>query len=511
MIERLEQPVEQQERLTRIIGQRQQFSNNLDTGPEDPHSKTLAQARATIIAGRLTQSITRLLPRLGESYSRQLLRKERDLHQVKAAKDSPFSEADIFRFTNEIEEFRQRPAQDPLLARGIELFNRQREEAKQPVVQKPAEVEEIEKRGIRLTSNEKRVMGVFLSHVDEEHSIASSELIAKLWPAASRIGGLRCLRTALYKWRKKLTADTGLSIINLVPKGANKEGSYYLKVDPWPISVLPEPPPEDIFWMKLISPMRDYRRLSPRVLRKMRGASTETKQFLEDFLRSEDAHPILNCIFRFSRARRFNENEEEDSMFYRNSSGYLTEWLVYKYLYPKYLEEGLTLLSPHQKLIVYMNAYPEKEVVENNFGTNPEIKGVPSPDSLLIKPVPEVAPQHLEIVSVVECKNVTSNSPEIREYISRQLAGYTHEKVASHLRLNDPNYPELPARWGRLIHKLIPQLPALPLTVSPQLTVVYAVPIGSPSLQIEHQSLEEIPISTNQIGVLIRRLSEVLK
>lgn len=147
--------------------------------------------------------------------------------------------------------------------------------------------------------------------------------------------------------------------------------------------------------------------------------------------------------------------------------------------------------------------------MDNDSGLSPEIEGVSSPDSLLIKAVPEE--RCLQVVSAVEYKSITTYTEEVKSRIVRQHAHYTPDEVRFNLRLANPQQPDMPSRLGRLIHKLTLELPALPLTVSPQMSVVYVVPKDSLPLGLRGVEPKPLPIiSSSQISALTRLLPEAL-
>lgn len=528
----IEQLVEKEKSLLRSIGKRQQLRERLDIGPQDPSARNLSQASHTVSFEILTKRITTLTGRLsavsarideqvlplGESYTRQLQTKMRQLRRVQRAGLTTFVPDDMVRFEQEVADFRQKPTQEPLLARGILVFNRRKEEVKQRGAQED----------VRLTPTERRLMEALLPFTSEPDAISSSYWSFLVWPDISDVNSRKGrLKTALARVREKHLTD--LDIVPVKPSKVSEETRYYLKVEAEELKVVPPvpsdtkpdlkpaPPPEDDFLVKAISPIKRYQlRVERGIFRHMSLLSDDTRHFLDDFLRSKDAWSILNCIYRFRNTKRERYlsaeeiNEEELNMFYQHASGYFTEWLAFSYFYPRYLAENLILLSPDQKLTVYRNAHRGKSQVDNGFGLNPEIKDVPSPDSLLIKAVPEGVQRCLEVVSVVECKNVTSDAEDVRRYMGKQHARYNPREVAFNLRLTDPQHPEMPSYLGRLIHKLIPTLPALPLTVSPQMSMVYVVPKDSPSLRLAGIELQHLPISSREIAALVRLLPEAL-
>lgn len=381
MLEQLQGLVRVEERLLGRIGTMQQQANSLDTGPKDFSQRDLSQARATIRQQRVRKYIGKIQQRLApisaeideqalnlfQNYSSQLRKKGMDLRVVIASGVSPFTEADFTRFAQEVEDFRQKPTREPLLARGMIVFNRPVSPPTEAASEPPAGKQQvkltyadIEARGIHLAPLGKRLMELLLPHNFEQDAIPSSGWAAPVWRDASEAERKGRLKTNILRMRRGLPG-TGLSIITVKAFRASEEVSYYLKVEEPKIvpaappvqkpDLKPAPPPEDDFLIQAISPIKRFRlnptiKIYPHML-----LSADTERFLDDFLRSKDAWSILNCMYRFrNRKRERYSSEEEVQVFYRHAIGYFTEWLAFSYLYPRYLVENLILLSPPSKV-----------------------------------------------------------------------------------------------------------------------------------------------------------------
>lgn len=530
----LEQWVGREEKVAGIIDRRQSLLDGLDTGTRDV-PLSLKQASNLVTANFLARRVTYLRRthselsaqidcealQLGENYLRSLAKAERQLSRVMGANIPEIGEEDKARFQKNVEDLIQLPLHDALLARGITLYKRQQEEAKQRAMQAAQETEEeqervvtyadIEKR-IRLTGVERMLMEGLLPFASEKNTVLASVWADSVWPDTPKKRLLQRLSSALLRLRKKLQEPpgTGLSIVNTKPTKAGIEASYYLNIEDR------QPQREesdDHFWIVKLSPHRDYRRLSNRAMREWKSAEPETKQFVAEFLESENAYALLNPMHSFSfRERPVNRRERpHESDFFRLAAAYLAEWLEYRARRKEHLAQGLYMLSPLQKFMLYANAYlGEKEPVDSGYGLNPEIKGVSSPDILFVKPMSKDNPDHLEIVAVGEVKNVTNESEDIRKYIVEQRAKYTPNGMRFNLRLLDPSRPDMSSKLGRLIHRLIPELPALPLTVSDNLEVFYALTDGSRSLNLKDTKFFTIPISSGGAGAVVRILDGLL-
>lgn len=533
---RLEQLLTEEARLGGRIVSLQQAIDSLDTGPENLSLRDLSQARKTVRGFRAKKYIARVQRRLtpitdqideqclalAQDHLSQSRKMTLDLGVVERSGIPPFSMSDIMRFRQEIVNFEGRVTENPLLARGIRVYNRQNEgivppQAIEPVGKIDLTYADIEQRGPRLSPTKRRLMEGLLPYASTDDpdqvqsTISGPDWSALVWPDIPWGERKGRLKTLVSRMREEISG-TGFSIPLVGPIGGAQHipGSYYLKVDPRLVSSVEE----DNFLKEKISPIKNYRNLGlpAKVWQGMESSRLETKQFIVDFLGSEDAYSFLNCMYRYCRTRDKLSREERD-LFFQLASGSLNEWLAFRHLYPRYLAEGLTMFSPHQKFTLYRNAHPEKDVEEDQFGINREIKGVPSPDSLLINPVPKDTPKVLRIDAIVECKNVTGESPEIAEYIDRQHARYTPKDTAFNLRLNNPKYPGMPSRLARLVRELVdPSLPAeLPLTVNPEMEVIYAVPIDAPRLPIRDiKPPEFIPVTSGEIAGVTRILAGIL-
>lgn len=524
--------------LGRSIAKRQQQLADLNAGG-DGSPMDLARADSLVSSGILTARIAQLAQRqlrivpqidvavlpMAQEYAVELRTKEHQLHRVQTHREylPDLTNEDMARLEGEYEEYTQRPDHNPVLARAMEALKRQE--------QAPITYADIEQR-IILVGREKpapatrRLIEAFLPlYPSEQSTIEGPDLLEAIKPGTAWEHGRKAvLGPAIYRARQVLSG-TNVEIRNVGPVGGahHVKGSYFMDIGPVPEPAEPPAPPpapveaaqpvpvetvpvavlEDDFWIPRLetSATSDQRRaLRAAVLRRIRGTD-ESKQFWADFLESEDTYAIFKSCSTFKRTKkqRFMD-EEEVKLFFRHGSGSLTEWLAHYYYHPMFLQEGLTMLSPHQKFILYANAHRDKKPKANEFDLNPEIEDVPSPDSLLIKPVPEDSPEYLEVTSVVECKVVIEITSDTQKRMEDQEANYTYDNVAHHLRLNDPRkFPEMPARLGRLVHIFYPDLPALPLRVSEDMTVVYITPIDNPPLPVNIKP-KTIPATTGQIG-----------
>lgn len=539
MVEQLELEylVKEEERHLGRIGRIQQLADGLDIGPEDLSQRNLAQARATVRYLRATSYIERIQQQrlgpisaeidrqaltLAEDHESQLQSKEIDLRVVETASVSPFTTRDIMRFRQEVLDFRQRPLEDPLLARGIRLYRQDRElpqpEAAEPIEEIKLTYADIEQRGTHPSPTMRVLMeGLlpFASTADPDHvqsTLSGPDWSAPVWPDIpwdQRRDRLKSLVSDM----RHLLSGTDLSIISVRSRGAASHipGNYYLKVEPpqpkveipkfrpkaYKIPKEPFPPP----------PLQDYRSSLQEVIASFTSLDEDTRVLLGQFQTSPAAsYAILNAMVKFNAHPR---SEQETKEFYRFLAGDFLAELGNIQLQLKYQDMGLTLLSPYEKFILFRNAHQEKAIVDpSGYGTSFEIVGVPYlPDGLVICETK----QALEVAAIVEYKNVTTRDRNTLARIIEQHAHFTPDGLEHQLRLTDPDQPIDPLFLGQLIHdKLRPNLSPKPLVVSPKMRIVYAVP-ESVALPFENIEPEYVHISSGEIGRFLEWLTTALK
>lgn len=546
----LEEQVKKEERILGRIARIQQAADGLDIGPEDLSQRNLSQARTTIRYLRATSYIGRIHKRLGpisaeidrqalvfaEDHQRQLQGKVRDLRVVETARGSPFTGRDIMPLRQEVLDFRQRPLEDSLLARGIKIYNqrvtRKPEGPTPDGHESPLDAKRRELLGRVVLEESGRhvlidgVRIVFTSLVSQAAARRMHEDLLTPWGDSLGVHRDDIARIAQehgYKGKQPgydpiRTLNDAFRYNNLgirigsTPDPHNRRYVYYrfTMVEPAiPKVDIPKFRPEAYTFPKKPfppTPSRDYLESLREVMASFTKIDEDTKLLLNQFLASPAAsYAILNAMVEFNTRP---SGEQETKEFYRFLAGDFLAELGNVQLQPKYQKMGQTLLSPYEKFILLRNAHQERDIVDpSGYGTSFEIAGVPSPDGLVLCETD----QALEVVAIVEYKNVTSRNEPIMQRIREQHALFTPAGLERQLRLTDPDQPIDPLFLGELIHdKLRPDLSPKPLVVNPQMRVVYAVPEGA-SLPIENVEPEYVHISSGEIGLFLELLTRALK